>query len=244
MKGLLPPPLLLAMRRYRARIQHANRYGNLSTQEIFTKIYREGTWGGDPGRFCSGSGSRSRAIVEPYVQAVAKVLTGISLTDGRKPDAVDLGCGDFCVGSQLRAYCGAYVACDIVEPVMDANRKSFKDLDVDFRVLDISAEPLPDGDIVFIRQVLQHLSNDRITGVLRHIAPRYKYILLTEHLPSIKSFKPNLDVPCHHDTRLAFGSGVVLTAPPFNLEVREARRVCEVALNNDSIIRTDLYRLA
>lgn len=87
-----------------------------------------------------------------------------------KPDVVDLGCGDFKVGSQLRPWCGRYTACDVVPDLIAFNRTAFTQLDVDFRVLDMVEDPLPAGDVVFVRQVLQHLSNAAISKAIAKIA--------------------------------------------------------------------------
>jgi hypothetical protein len=103
-------------------------------------------------------------------------------------------------------------------------------------------DELPRADIAVLRQVLQHLSNRQITDVLPRLLSRYKYILLTEHLP-LRSFRPNLDNPTGPGIRLEFNSGVVLTEPPFNVRAACIRRVCEVT-DSDSIIRTDLYKLS
>ena len=40
-----------------------------------------------------------------------------------------------------------------------------EDLDVDFRVLDITSDEIPPGDVCFVRQVLQHLSNQSIINL-------------------------------------------------------------------------------
>jgi hypothetical protein len=144
-----------------------------------------------------------------------------------RPNVVDLGCGDFHIGAQIRGLCGAYAACDIV----------------DFSVIDLTTDILPGGDIVFIRQVLQHLSNDQIIKALPRIASTYKYLILTEHLPAAKTFIANLDKPTGPDNRLGQNSGIVLTKPPFNLAVKEEKVICET-MEGGGVIRTWLYRLA
>ena len=236
-KKLLPGWLLRLRGEYLTRKekqQHA--------QRVFTRIYEQGTWGksSDPAqRFYSGSGSHDADIVGTYVGAILEFLSSLA----KKPDAVDLGCGDFSVGTRVRHLCGKYIACDIVKPVIAWNRQRFKDDNVDFRVLDITRDKLPGGDIAFLRQVLQHLSNEQIQRAVGQIAARYKYLVLTEHLPASDTFAHNLDKPVGGDIRLGFNSGIVLTSAPFNLQVQEAVVLCEVA-ESDGIIRTILYRLA
>ena len=68
LKRNLPAPFLHAVRSYKNR-----EYNNLSTEQIFTKIYEGGVWGksNDPlNPFYSGSGSRSDDEVAAYLQSV------------------------------------------------------------------------------------------------------------------------------------------------------------------------------
>lgn len=242
---VLPQPVLNAITRYRQRDSVKNWVKTFSagrsTQEIFTKIYTEQAWGrsGEPSEhFFSGEGSHDPAVVQPYVDALAGFLETLD----HKLDAVDLGCGDFSVGSQLRQLCRGYIACDIVPPLIDFNRKKFAPLQVDFRVLDLSTDPLPEGEIIFIRQVLQHLSNRQIKRLIPKISGRYRYVVVTEHLPATPSFIPNLDFPTGPLFRPEIGSGIVLTAQPFNLKVRSERILCELPQMGGRI-RTVLYAL-
>ncbi len=101
----------------------------------------------------------------------------------QKPDVMDLGCGDFNIGSQIRGFCEKYIACDIVDSLIAQNRVIYENLNVDFRIFDLTAEKCETVDIVFLRQVLQHLSNDDIKKGLRNIIPYCKYLVLTEHWP-------------------------------------------------------------
>lgn len=163
------------------------------------------------------------------------------------PDAVDLGCGDFNVGRQLRNVTGRYVACDIVPDVVNYNRLVFAQDDTDFRVLDMVTEDLPAGDIVFIRQVLQHLNNDQISRILPKLN-RYKWLVLTESLPYQETFEPNHDVETGEYIRIDSGSGVDLAQSPFWLSFHNSTVLTEVvgAYHKDGEadrIRTTAYQL-
>jgi len=241
LKKLAPSGLLSAWRGYKST-KHQRNFENLSTREVFTKIYEESIWGKSPDpeqRYFSGWGSHDPAIVGVYVKAVESFVASLE----KKPNVVDLGCGDFVVGSKFRNLCEGYIACDIVESVIKFNREKYKTLSVDFRVLDLSTDPLPPGDVVFLRQVLQHLPNDVIQRAIPRIASKYKYLVLTEHLPDTEGYVPNVDHPAGPDVRSVLGSGLILTLPPFNLRVMEERVLCEVP-DPSGVIRTNLYRLA
>jgi SAM-dependent methyltransferase len=241
MKSLAPPLLLHAVRR--AKMMKVDpQYKGLPAREVFRKIYEEGVWGksDDPDqRYYSGDGSHNKVVVDTYVSAVCTFLSELKV----KPCVVDLGCGDFHIGSRIRNMCETYIACDIVPELISFNREKYKRLDVDFRVLDIAKDKLPEADVVFVRQVLQHLTNSQIESILPKFSRKYKYLVLTEHLPGATQFTPNLDMAAGAGTRLYATSGIVLTARPFSLKVKEERQLCSVREGSGEL-RTTSYELA
>jgi hypothetical protein len=249
LKRILPPWALKLRHSYLSNKQKyllkrdLQSYKDLSIAQVFTKVYENHAWGESASpdyQFFSGYGSHDPTIVAAYVNAVQEFLSSFP----NKPNVVDLGCGDFFIGRQLRHLCDRYVACDIVEPVISFNKERFKHIGVDFRILDLTKDELPTGDIVILRQVLQHLSNSDILRALPQIGSKYKYLLLTEHLPSNTDFDHNIDKPAGPDIRHTVNSGVVLGSAPFSLHA-ETTCLCESA---DPVfggtIRTDLYNLS
>lgn len=221
------------------------RFAQKTPKEAFTTIYERNLWGeptAGAGKFNSGTGSRASHIVDPYISALTKFLGGL----GKNPDVVDLGCGDFFVGTKIRDLCARYIACDVVESLIDYNKRRFAKLAVDFRCVDITVDALPSGEIVLVRQVLQHLSNAHIAQFLAKLGSAgFGHLILTEHLPSNPNFVPNLDKPVGPSIRLGRRggpSGVVITAPPFNFPVKGQSVLCE-CLDEGSIIRTTVYEL-
>jgi 2-polyprenyl-3-methyl-5-hydroxy-6-metoxy-1,4-benzoquinol methylase len=237
---ILPFSCLVRIQNFRHTFQIA-KFKKLSTQQLFEKIYETDAWGksNDPLQpYFSGSGSHTSEIVAPYLKAVEDFLGEFE----KKPNVVDLGCGDFSIGSKLRQLCDNYIACDIVPQLIDFNKTQFASLGVDFRVLDLTKEELPTAEIVFIRQVLQHLSNKQIAQALPQLCLKYKYMVLTEHLPKQSDFQHNLDLSVGKEIRLQFNSGIVLTSPPFNMKVKMQKKVCE-APENGGLIVTTIYEL-
>ena len=56
-----------------------------------------------------------------------------------KPKVIDLSYGDFCVGSKLSDHCHNYIACDIVEQLINFTKElKYKTFKVDFRALDLT----------------------------------------------------------------------------------------------------------
>lgn len=236
LKRMLPRSLVRAIT-YRAETRYAARLPDKGRAAVFESIYKDGIWGGraEGEDFHSGSGSHEPAIVEPYVAAVSRFLDSL----GQRPVVVEIGCGDFFVGSRLIDSCDRYVACDIVGSLIDRNRLRYSHPRLSFQVVDAVKDPLPHGDVLIIRQVLQHLSNADIAQIVGKFAA-YRHVLITEHLPSIESFTPNLDKPTGFDTRLKCSSGVVLTAEPFNLKPESSFVICEVP-EQVGIVRTVVY---
>lgn len=232
---LVPRPVMLARRRRLLR-RTAERFGTASNSEIFSTVYAEGTWGREDA-FNSGAGSRNPISYAPYVSAVTAFLAALP----EAPTVVDLGCGDFFVGNQLAPVCKRYVACDVVASLIERLAAADHAHNVEFRCLDITADPLPDGDVVLIRQVLQHLSNADIARVVPKLA-NYRYAVVTEHHPA-GPFPPNADIPTGPHIRVGLGSGVDLAAPPFDLPYRDKRELCVVP-GEGGVIRTTCYELA
>lgn len=240
-KLVTPSPLRRFVGEYLARKWNA-KYEGRPVEEIFSAIYREGRWEAKShDDFSSGSGSHIPTVVLPYVNAVRKFLDALPCP----PSVVDLGCGDFNVGKQLRPCCGQYVACDVVPALIQRNKDKFAGLDVDFRCMDIIEDDLPLGDIVFLRQVLQHLNNAQILRVVQKLY-RYKFLVLTEHVPTSSGFPPNRDKATGGGIRLSQGSGVVLTEPPFLLRAKSESVICttdEKLGQHPGLIKTTLYEL-
>jgi len=210
-----------------------------NNQQVFSEIYGNKMWGHSHDAFqpyYSGPGSHDPHLISAYLQAINELVKEFK----HKPSVVDLGCGDFSVGSKIRHLFSDYTACDVVGDLIDFNKNKFQEMNVKFMQLDISRDDLPDGEIVFIRQVLQHLSNADISSVVQKVIHKYEYLVLTEHLP-FSSFTPNIDKLAGANIRLDVNSGVVLTEAPFNMRASNERTLCEIA-GYGGIIQTKLYK--
>jgi hypothetical protein len=210
-----------------------------SPKSTFSTVYRNRVWGAE-GDFNSGSGSHDMAIVGPYIAAVRTFLDNCQF----KTQVVDIGCGDFNVGSRLVSHANSYVACDIVPDLIKRNRRRYVAPNLRFEIVNAIDDPLPPGNIVCVRQVLQHLSNRHIQEILTKLAA-FPYWIITEHIPAEPSFQPNVDKLTDENIRMGgLKSGVVLTAAPFNVRPKQTQVLCEageISANSDGIIQTTLY---
>ena len=225
-------------------IESINRRRNVAS--VFEAIYHNNRWGGQAGDFCSGGGSSDETITSQYISTIER-LSDVEGFRGLR--FLDLGCGDFRIGSRLVPLAGHYTAADIVAPLIAHHQIQYHAMPVDFQVVDMIDGPLPDADVCFIRQVFQHLSNSQIAKVLPKLA-KFRWVIITEHLPSNEhSAVPNLDKVHGTDIRLMRNSGVYLHLPPFSLPQSQLTTVLEVkgpgfngGIAEPGVIRTLLWR--
>lgn len=194
--------------------------GGKSITEAFEGIYRDGKWGQGPSgeKFWSGNGSKSDFSVQ-YEDFVVKFLAQHPSLES----VVDIGCGDFQVSQRLLKKLKrtiTYTGCDVVAPLIVHNRQAYGASGVVFVQLNAVEQDPPQGDVVIIRQVLQHLSNAQISAILDRVKRLFKVAIITESQPKSPK-QPNLDIKHGIATRIALGSGVCIEEPPFNLQVSE-----------------------
>ena len=201
------------MKRFLADRQEAR----LTPQEAFTRIYLQDRW--DDGqkaslnaRFYSGPGS-AEEFGRPYAACISDFIAKNSIRS-----VVDLGCGDFRVGALIASPAiSSYVGVDVVEPLIAENQRRYGNERISFQCLDIIADELPRADLCLVRQVFQHLSNKQIVQILDKLKA-YRWVIVTEDQPGpVGSFVPNVDKVHGTGSRIVNKSGIVFTAPPFNL---------------------------
>lgn len=196
------------------------------TKKVMEQIYDLHLWGENDSKFYSGFGSHNSELVAPYVKIVTEFLTSFDT-----PIMVlDLGCGDFNIGSQLVKYTQKYIAVDIVADLIEYNKTKFIADNLEFKCLDISKDNLPKADCVIIRQVLQHLSNAEVQRIL-HKVVNFKYVIITEHIPK-GDFIPNKDIISGQGIRLKKQSGLDLMRAPFNFVVKNKKELLPFDLEN------------
>lgn len=203
-----------------------------------TQIYEKHLWGGPTHDFYSGEGSHHPEIAAPYVEAVTAFLK----SHEQALTVCDLGCGDFNIGNQLVRHTQGYIAVDIVEGLIERNRRLYKADHLTFKCLDIAKDELPKADCVILRQVLQHLSNSEIQNIVNTLS-HYQYLILTEHIPH-GDFAPNTDIISGQGIRLKQNSGVDVLAEPFHLKIKTQSILNEFNLEgHQGRILTTLFEL-
>jgi hypothetical protein len=157
-----------------------------------------------------------RGLDDPATKRYADCITAF-IRRQRVLSVVEFGCGDFRIGRQIADLPIHYVGIDSAEPLIAANRSRYTADNVQFRCLDIVADPWPRGELCLLRGVLQHLTNGQILAILPKLR-RFKWIVATEvQLPGFQAATPNREKPPGAQTRLPWGSFVDLGAPPFSV---------------------------
>ena len=185
---------------------------SVSDSAVFNQIYDKHLWG-----FGSGVGSQESNTVQ-YRELLQRMFD-----DERFNSFVDFGCGDFQIMELMKVPLHkSYVGIDVVAEIIKENRELFGSQHPNYQfhhVEDMSAlklgSQLLKGDMIIVKDVLQHLPNESIKYFIDNILPNFKYALITNDYS---------DDVMHRNSDIAKGQArpVDLTYPPFNLKNMQA----------------------
>ena len=169
-------------------------------QDVFSSIYNNNVWGQG-----SGGGSTLDATKE-YVHFLQNFIQ-----EKKIQSVLDIGCGDWRFSAFVNWTGVQYFGIDVVSTVIDANIQNFTRDNIHFKLQNpLNADfIMPKVDLVIIKDVLQHLSNDNVFKMLKLLC-QAKYVLATNDYA-----KRNLDA-LNGDTR-----PLNLLVEPFNLKALE-----------------------
>jgi len=191
------------------------RLSQLAINDAFDEVYKKGMW--KQGTSHSGQGSEG-LLADRYAEFVIDYALGNGI---RK--VVDGGCGDFSIGSRLAPNFDEYLAFDVSSRIIAINKDRYAGFcasgRVTFGFMDMTSTTFPPTELILIRQVLQHLTNEQIQKILKNIEEsKWRRVLITEHVSNPENNQtPNLDLASHTvRTRVALDSGVFIDKPPFN----------------------------
>jgi len=176
---------------------------------VFTNVYEAGQWGtNEAGVPNSGTGSTvERTVVyRAYLQNFLKEHDIHSV--------VDAGCGDW-EFSRLIDWSGVdYKGYDVVESIVQQDRKLYGAPNRQFFVADILEADLPPADLLIVKHVLQHLPNRDVAKFLKQL-PKYAHAVLVDGVDSQTLTAPNADIVAGQYRPLD------PTQPPFNLRAQK-----------------------
>jgi SAM-dependent methyltransferase len=190
-------PITIAERRF---AEEAAVLSALSLEQRFARIYQTNLWFDAESRSGTGSSLESTARLRDSLPPLLRSLKARRL--------LDVPCGDFNWMHHVDLSGIDYTGGDIVDAMIEANRKRYASATRKFMRLDLTSGPLPTADVILCRDGLVHFSFDNIIAAFRTMkASGAKYLLMTTFL----DWEVNTDI-VDGDWR-----PLNLTQPPFLL---------------------------
>ena len=153
---------------------------HLNEQNVFNEIYHNNYWGS--GESKSGGGSTldgTRIIREELPNVILKYDIKTIL---------DIPCGDFNWMKRVDLKCN-YIGADLVSELVDSNNRNYENEYRRFEVLDSTMSALPCVDLIFCKDLLQHLSYVSVLNALRNFKKSgSKYLLVTSYPYTIRNY--------------------------------------------------------
>jgi SAM-dependent methyltransferase len=145
----------------------------LNHRDIFNSIYSKNLWG-----YGSGTGSLAENTQE-YRRFLHNFLRSNQIRS-----VVDIGCGDWQF-SRLMDWKGIrYIGIDVSDVVL-LNTQQFANDGVSFICADVRHEPLPSAELVLIKDVMQHWSNEDIVTFLPRLSQFQQALIINGFHPSL-----------------------------------------------------------
>lgn len=143
----------------------------VNLKERFSQIYFKNIFGGKESR--SGSGSDMVQTAE-----IRRELPKLIQEYGIRT-FMDAPCGDWHWMKETALNVEQYIGVDIVEHLIEKNRKEFGNVGTSFLCLDLAKDELPQVDIIFCRDCLVHLTYEEIRKVIANFKRSNSTYLLT-----------------------------------------------------------------
>lgn len=145
-------------------------------QDKFSLIYSRNIFGGKESR--SGEGSDMLQTKE-----IRRVLPGL-IQEFHVQTFLDAPCGDLFWMRATQLGVKKYIGVDIVEELVEKNRREFCDEAHEFLCRDLAQDELPFADVIFCRDCLVHLNFVDAKSVLLNFKRSGSHYLLTTTFPA------------------------------------------------------------
>jgi SAM-dependent methyltransferase len=169
-----------------------------SKKDIFDEMYKKRGWGNE--ETLSGTGSTVKNT-EKLVRLLPTIFSQYKIDS-----VLDIPCGDFNWMKEVEMGGIKYYGADIVEALIERNKKLYTKNAYSFFVADVTTSVLPNVDFILCRDCLVHLSYKDIFAALRNIRDSHTKYLLTTTFPG------------HQNVNIVTGNWrpINLGASPFN----------------------------
>ena len=150
-------------------------------KNIFSDIYRTNAWGGRESVSGEGSSLEQTVVLRKVLPSLLRSIKATTL--------LDAPCGDYFWMKELTLDLESYIGIDIVEEIIERNRRKYGGPRKQFAVKDITKDQLPKVDCILCRDCLDHLSFDNIFRAVRNFRRSgAKYLLTTTYTERTQNY--------------------------------------------------------
>jgi hypothetical protein len=149
---------------------------------IFTEIYHQNAWQNPESRSGPGSTIERGRIVQTGLETIIERLGVRTL--------LDAPCGDFNWMQQARLTAIRYLGVDVVPTLIEENTRRHARTGCEFRLADITRDPLPVHDLILCRDALVHFSDEDVWRALRVFQQSGSQYLATTTFPAQSRNEP------------------------------------------------------
>lgn len=164
------------------------RYQSMSTEAIFTEIYKKKRWT-NVGSISRSGPHSELATTETIRIELPNLFKNLGITS-----LLDIPCGDFNWLKDVDLDFLSYTGADIVSDIIHQNNERYAKKNREFIQMDILADELPTVDLILCRDLLVHIPLHDIFKAINNIKKSHStYLLASSHIPR-PSVKANYDI--------------------------------------------------
>lgn len=147
---------------------------------VFVEIYNSNFWNSNESASGGGSTIKGTKVIR---EELPKIISDFNIQT-----MLDLPCGDYNWMKEVKLNC-TYLGGDLVEEVILSNQIHFSSDKINFKKIDILNDLLPCVDLIFCKDLFQHLSYENIFTALINIKNSgSKYLLVTSYPYTFKNY--------------------------------------------------------
>jgi len=156
-------------------------------KKIFSEIYRSNYWGDKESVSGPGSNNKNTKLLTKKLKLIIKKY--------KIKKVVDAPCGDFYWIKKLILKSKInYIGIDIVEELIETNKKKYEDNKIKFYNKNIITKNIPKCDLIICRDFIFHLSNKDILLFFKNLLrTKFKYILISNHTKNIELLNKDIN---------------------------------------------------
>lgn len=175
-KKFLPEPVERLLRSY---YYDKEKFALKNADAVFSVISHKNLWLSEES--LSGGGSTLQAT-----QSIRTFLATF-IEECAIKTMLDVPCGDYNWMRHVEKKC-QYIGGDIVPAIIENNQAQYSSANVQFRLIDITKDALPQVDLIFCKDCFQHLSYQNIKKALNNFkSSGSKWLLTTSYPKTIRN---------------------------------------------------------